>query len=174
MKVFAVCGIKKSGKTTVVTNIISELASRGYRVGSAKYLHHANFEMDANPQVDTRRHRDAGASLVCARAENETSLLFSEKLPMQKVLSFYEESYNWVVLEGGISEIIVPTIITAHNEDDILQKWSDTVFCVSGRIASSVQSYRGLPAFDATQDIKGLVDFIEARVSKWQTSPSEA
>ena len=36
MKVFSVVGVRKSGKTTVVTKLIKEFKKRGYRVGSTE------------------------------------------------------------------------------------------------------------------------------------------
>ena len=163
MKVLSVCGISKSGKTTTVESIIRELTARGYRVGSVKEIHFEAFAIDPDPQSNTRRHRAAGAQLVCARGMNETDLLFEEMLPAAKILEFYEKDYDWVVMEG-VSDICVPTIVTAHNEDDLAEKWSDMAFCVSGRISSRIEKYRGTPAIDATADIKRLVDLIELKV----------
>lgn len=159
MKIFAVRGIKKSGKTTTVSNIISELTARGYKVGSIKYIHHSDFEMDS-PNTDTWKHRNAGAVAVTARANHETSLLFPEKLPLEKIFSIYDDIVDWVVLEG-VDEAIVPTVITAHTEEDLKQKWTDQVFCISGRISAVIDKCCGLPAIDSTTNVKGLVDYIE-------------
>ena len=89
MNIVAVRGIKKSGKTTTVAHIITELTARGYRVGSIKHIHHPNFSMDNHPGTDTVAHMAAGASGVTARSQGETSLIFPEKLPLEKILSFY-------------------------------------------------------------------------------------
>ncbi|MCL2695947.1 MAG: molybdopterin-guanine dinucleotide biosynthesis protein MobB [Clostridiales bacterium] len=163
MKVFSVCGISKSGKTTTIERIICELLARGYRVGSVKEIHFEAFAIDPDPASNTNRHSRAGAGLVCARGLTETSLLFPEQLPMGKILSFYEGAYDWVVLEG-VSDIPIPTIVTAHGEEDLREKLSDMTFCVSGRIADEIQEYHGLPAFSAVENIAALVDLIERRV----------
>ena len=163
MKVFSVCGITKSGKTTTIEHIIRELSARGYKVGSVKEIHNEQFAIDPNPNSNTHRHRAAGAGLVCARGLFETDLLFPEMLPMAKILSFYENDYDWVVLEG-VSDIPVPTVVTAHSEEDLQEKFSDMTFCVSGRIASQIQAYRGIPALSALECIGGLVDLIERKV----------
>ena len=169
MKALAVCGIKNSGKTTTTEHIIAELMRRGYRVGSAKYIHCDGFEMDASPETDTRRHREAGSCMVAAHAKAETSLLFPERLPTKKLLTFYEEYAlcDWVVLEG-VSDIAVPTIVTAHATDDLMMKWSDMVFAVSGRISAEIAGFYGIPAIDATSDIKKLVNLIEDKVFDWK------
>ena len=165
MKVLSVCGISQSGKTTTIENIIRELSKRGYRVGSVKEIHFETFAIDPDPKSNTRRHRAAGAKLVSARGLNETDILYDEKLPMHRILEFYDRDYDWVVLEG-VSDIPVPTIITAHNEDGLNNIWSDMVFCVSGRVAAQIKEYRDVPAIDATTDIKKLVDLIELKVYK--------
>jgi len=159
MKILSVCGITKSGKTTTIENIIRELKSRGYRVGSVKEIHNEKFAIDPEPTSNTRRHRMAGAELVCARGLYETDFLFPEMLPMKKILSFYE-NYDWVVLEG-VSDIPVPTIVTAHEEKDLIEKFSDMTFCVSGKISANIGEYRGVPAINSLENITGLVDLIE-------------
>lgn len=165
MKVFSVCGYSKSGKTTTIENIIKELSARGYKVGSIKEIHAEGFKMDPDPVSNTNRHRAAGSLLVCARGNNETDIMFPEKLPVSKILSFYEGVYDWVVMEG-VDDIPVPTIVTAHNEEDLLANWSDMAFCVSGRVTSVITKYQGKPALDATVNIEGLVDLIERKVYK--------
>lgn len=163
MKVLSVCGISNSGKTTTVEKIITELTARGYRVGSVKEIHFETFAIDPDPQSNTRRHRAAGARLVCARGTNETDLLFDEMLPVHKIIEFYEKDYDWVVMEG-VSDVCVPAIVTAHGEEDLAEKWNDMTFCVSGRISSRIKEYRGVPAIDATADVKRIVDLVELKV----------
>ena len=162
MKVFSVCGITQSGKTTTIERIIRELTARGYRVGSVKEIHFEAFAIDAEPASNTHRHRQAGAELVTARGFHETDVLFPEKLDMRKILSFYE-GFDYVALEG-VSDIPVPTIVTAHAVEDMERKWSDRVFCVSGRIADEIAEYRGVPAISAVPDAARLVDLIEREV----------
>ncbi len=162
MKVFSVRGYSGSGKTTTIEKVIGELRMRGNRVGSVKEIHAEGFALDPDPASNTRRHRMAGAELVTARGMHETDILYPEKLPMQKILSFYE-GYDWVVLEG-VSEIPVPLILTGHNTEDMDKRWSDYVICVSGRIADEIKEYRGVPAISAADDVKPLVDFLEKTV----------
>ncbi|MCL2201913.1 MAG: molybdopterin-guanine dinucleotide biosynthesis protein MobB [Oscillospiraceae bacterium] len=163
MKVLSICGITKSGKTTTIENIIRELTARGYKVGSVKEIHNESFAIDPNPRSNTNRHRSVGARLVTARGNSETDILFQEKLPAHKILEFYEKDYDWVVMEG-VSDICIPTIVTAHAEEDLSMKFTGMTFCVSGRISAEIEQYKGVPAIDATTEIKKLVDLIELRV----------
>jgi molybdopterin-guanine dinucleotide biosynthesis protein B len=54
-----VIGRKNSGKTTLICELVRELCSQGYRVGSIKHTSHRH-EFDT-PGKDSQRHRVAGA-----------------------------------------------------------------------------------------------------------------
>jgi len=162
MKVFSVCGITQSGKTTTIEQIIHELSSRGKKVGSVKEIHYEAFAIDGEPSSNTFRHRGAGSQLVTARGHRETDVLFPAMLDMRKILSFYD-GFDYVVLEG-VSDIPVPTIVTAHAPEDLEQKWSDFVFCVSGRFSEGLTEYKGVPAISALSDAASLVNLVERKV----------
>ncbi len=57
-----IVGWKNSGKTTLVTRLVSELTSRGLDVATIKHAHHA-FQID-DGDTDSARHRRAGAGQV--------------------------------------------------------------------------------------------------------------
>lgn len=60
--VVSVVGWSGSGKTTFLLELIRELKSRGYRVGTIKH-HHSDVEVD-KPGKDTWHHARAGADTV--------------------------------------------------------------------------------------------------------------
>ena len=160
MKVFSVSGLTKSGKTTTVENVIRELKARGYSVGSVKEIHYHAFKMDVEG-TNTDRHSKAGAELVTARGMNETDILYPAMLPMDKILSFYDQDY--VVLEG-VNDINAPRIVTAHDIDGIEQKRDYRTIAISGVIADTMSEYKGLPVIHCINDTKRLVDLIEEKV----------
>ena len=57
--IFAVCGYKNTGKTTLITKLIPVLARHGYKAAVIKHDGH-DFEPDV-PGTDSFRHRKAGA-----------------------------------------------------------------------------------------------------------------
>ena len=57
-----VAGWKNSGKTTLVTRLVAELTSRGFKVATVKHAHH-DFQID-DADTDSARHRRAGAAQV--------------------------------------------------------------------------------------------------------------
>lgn len=58
-KVIAVCGVKNSGKTTLITKLVKELKNRGKKVAVIKYDGH-DFECDI-PGTDSYKIKQAGA-----------------------------------------------------------------------------------------------------------------
>lgn len=161
MKIFTVRGISKSGKTTTIENIIIELKKRGYSVASVKEIHFEQFKIDTEGS-NTDRHKKAGSELVTARGYFETDILFQEKLPIQKVISFYEDRYDFLILEG-VSDANVPCIVAAHETQDANTRWSDWVFALTGKLSARINSYRGVPSLNALTNVKELVDLIEEK-----------
>ncbi|MEZ6122705.1 MAG: molybdopterin-guanine dinucleotide biosynthesis protein B [Planctomycetaceae bacterium] len=54
-----IVGRKNHGKTTLVCELVTELADRGLRVATVKHTHH-HHELDT-PGKDSHRHRQSGA-----------------------------------------------------------------------------------------------------------------
>lgn len=160
MKVFSLVGFSKSGKTTTIENIIKELVKRNYTVGTIKQIHLHSFKMDAQG-TNTERHKNAGASLVTARGEYETDVLFQEKLNINEILDFYTQDY--VILEG-IRDFPVPKIVTAFDEESIEARIDDTTFAISGQVSNNINQYKNLPVINSLDNIEKLVDLIEEKV----------
>ncbi|MFZ5969086.1 MAG: molybdopterin-guanine dinucleotide biosynthesis protein B [Bacillota bacterium] len=160
MRVFSVFGVTQSGKTTTIENIIRELKRRKYSVGSVKEIHFEEFAIDQHGS-NTHRHRQAGADLVTARGHYETDILFPTKLSVEEILRFYD--HDFVLLEG-VTDSNVPKIITAHSEEEILERLDGTVFAISGRIAEHIEEFQRIPVLNSVNNIQGLVDLIEEKV----------
>lgn len=165
MKVFSVIGFSKSGKTTTIEALVRVLRNRGYSVGTVKEIHFEGFRMDTDG-TNTSRHKDAGAQLVTARGLHETSVLFQEKLNIEKILGFYD--HDFVILEG-VRDIGVPKILTAHDAEEVERGLNDTIFAISGRFAENNQHYKNLPVINALTDAEKLADLIEEKVSDHTT-----
>ena len=57
-----IIGRKNSGKTTLVCELVRELAARGFKIATVKHTHHQH-ELDT-PGKDSHKHREAGAIAV--------------------------------------------------------------------------------------------------------------
>lgn len=160
MKVFSVAGYTKSGKTTLVTGLISELKRRGYTVGSVKDIHFESFAIDGEA-TNTAKHRKAGAEIVTARGNCETDIMFPFKMDLARLLSFYNTDY--VIIEGA-REPGLPKIITAKTTDEIDELADGSVFLVSGLVAERLERYGKFEVMNALTDIEAIADTVEEKV----------
>ncbi|MCL1982209.1 MAG: molybdopterin-guanine dinucleotide biosynthesis protein B [Clostridiales bacterium] len=160
MKVFCVCGVSGSGKTTTIEKIIEELKKRGNSVGSIKDIHAQKFSFDT-PGKNTWRHREAGAEMVAARGMAETALMIPKRVEIPELLKWF--SHDFVVIEGGRDEGF-PKILTASSVQEINERLDESVFAVSGVVAGQGISLDGTPVINALTDAEKLVDLIELSV----------
>lgn len=94
MKVISVVGTKKTGKTTLVCALVSELSRHG-RVGTVKNM--ATHPVDRG---DTRRHFDAGADVVIGLGQAHL-MVRREIGDLDSALKEMEaEGVDYVVVEG--------------------------------------------------------------------------
>lgn len=168
MKIFSIVGYSHSGKTSTAAAVIRELIKRGYSVGAVKESHHA-IKTDTEGS-NTDLLRQAGAGLVAARSQNETHVFFNERLPLEKILPFFD--YDYVVLEG-VGDPAVPQIVTAIDAAGIEAKLSAQTFAVSGVISEMMREYKGLPVINGITDTAKLVDLIETKAYIWRHDRAE-
>lgn len=97
MKILGIAGTKNTGKTTLVTLIVTELTKRGYKVGTIKHTHH---DLDIEGK-DTWKHREAGAKLVVGSGES-TSFIINDKMDLEKILIKIKclKELDYVIIEG--------------------------------------------------------------------------
>lgn len=94
MKVISVVGTKKTGKTTLVCALVSELSRHG-RVGTVKNM--ATHPVDRG---DTRRHFDAGADVVIGLGQAHL-MVRRERGDLDSALKEMEaEGVDYAVVEG--------------------------------------------------------------------------
>ena len=162
MRIVTVVGIRGSGKTTVVEALIGELNRRGMRVGTVKSVFCPSFHMD-KPGSNTDRHAKAGAVLVTARAETETTVMYPYPLRPSQILSHYA-GCDWVLCEGDYA-LPAARIVAAHGEADAQERINGMPLAVSGRIANEGLAQVGeLPVLHPERDIARLADLLEERV----------
>ncbi len=96
--VIAISGVKNSGKTTVIENIIPILKQKyGLVVSTIKHDGH-DFIPDV-PFTDTFKHSESGAHGVAIFSENRFMVTLKAKVSEKEILSFFESS-DIVILEG--------------------------------------------------------------------------
>ena len=169
MRIITVKGFSKTGKTTTVVSLVSELRRRGYTVGTVKDIHFKEFEADT-PGTDTYKHASAGARRVTARGPKNTGIIMDERMTMDAILKYYKEDF--VIIEGDCG-IDSPTIITAKTINDIEEKMCPEAIAVSGIIANDMQDQmisvspnsggeaKQLPVINGITEVKKMADMIE-------------
>lgn len=73
MQIFGIIGWQNSGKTTLITQLISYIRSHQFSVSTIKHAHHG-FDID-KPGKDSYKHREAGASEVLISSANRWALM---------------------------------------------------------------------------------------------------
>ena len=158
MKIITIVGIRGAGKTTVLECLVRELRRRGRSVGTAKSVFCPAFHMD-KPGSNTDRHAKAGAQIIAARGEMETTLIYPRKLKPSEWLKPFS-GLDWVLCEGDY-ELPVNRIVAAHGEADALYRINDRTLALSGLIANESQTLSGRPVLHPEKDIQALCDLAE-------------
>ena len=159
MRIFAVYGSSKSGKTTTVIEIIKELRLRGYSVSTIKDVHTKDFVGDTAGK-DTWRHWKAGAEMVGLRAPSESIIMIKRSVTLDELIVHFQSDF--LVLEG-FKTITMPKILCAVDEQHIEEELQDLVFCISGIVSTHILDYKGLPVINALINAPALVDLVESR-----------
>lgn len=97
-KVFAVSGIKNSGKTTLVEQLVTRLTQLGYKVGVIKHDGH-EFVAD-HEGTDSYRHKAAGAKNVIVYSKTKMMMVQEHEEPSIEKMIAYQKDMDIVILEG--------------------------------------------------------------------------
>lgn len=97
-KVFAVSGIKNSGKTTLIEKLVAALKKEGYRVGVIKHDGH-DFKAD-HEGTDSYRHKAAGAENVIVYSKSKMMMIKDcHKTDIGDLIKL-QEDMDVIILEG--------------------------------------------------------------------------
>ena len=89
-----------TGKTTLVTKLIEELKSRGYRVGAVKHGP-PDFEID-HPGKDSHRFTQAGTDNMLIASDNKLAFIKKQQQipPLEELLTDYFPDVDIILVEG--------------------------------------------------------------------------
>ena len=161
MRFFAVSGLSKRGKTTVVENLVKVFVARGITVGTVKNSDCEQITME--PQnTDTAKHRCAGASCTLLRSPIASAFICQRQLTLGEIMSFFTQEL--VILEG-FSRLDIPKIIVASTTADAEERLSDAVFAISGRLAAETSLYKGRPVINSFAEAEQLADLAWERAA---------
>ena len=96
--VYAVSGVKNSGKTTLITKLLPELKKRGLRVAVIKHDGH-DFEPDV-PGTDSWKYVQAGADGTCVFSSRKHMIIKYAPAPsVEELIGAFPEA-DLILLEG--------------------------------------------------------------------------
>jgi molybdopterin-guanine dinucleotide biosynthesis protein B len=101
LKVVAIIGHKKSGKTRLAAMLIKSLRDMGYKVASAKHVHHADFSIDQVGK-DSWIHGEAGANPNIIISPREVAIIWRDKNinSIDELLNLVAGEADFLILEG--------------------------------------------------------------------------
>lgn len=113
-------GWHNSGKTTLVTHVVTHLKQRGYRVAVIKSTKEQGIRFDASG-TDTARHRQAGADTVLLVAPDQMTMVTENKgVPLIDLASRFCSDVDIVIGEGFKGAEGVPKIEVRRETDQPL------------------------------------------------------
>ncbi|WP_303722775.1 molybdopterin-guanine dinucleotide biosynthesis protein B [Malonomonas rubra] len=157
-----------TGKTTLVTKLISELKSRGYKVGAIKHDAH-KFEID-HPGKDSYRFTESGADSMLISSSRKLALVKQYEKPPQieEMIRDYFADVDIVLIEG-FKQIGLPKIEVHRQEHGATllcrgEKYDSSLLAV----ASDSELDLDVPLLDLNRPDQ-VVDFL---VSSFALQPS--
>ncbi len=159
-----IAGWKNSGKTTLVTKLVTEIAARGLSVATIKHAHHA-FQID-DGETDSARHRRAGASQVAIVSEARWAVVRElREAPEPKLEEIIArlEVCDLIIIEG-YKRAPVPKIEVRRMASLDKQALSASDPHVVAIAADHPVTATTLPVF-GLDDIAAIADFVLAMTS---------
>jgi molybdopterin-guanine dinucleotide biosynthesis protein MobB len=153
--IISIVGESKSGKTTLIEMLISELKSRGYRVATIKHsIHSLSFD---KPGKDTWRHIQAGSSATAIVSPDKFVLIkpVSKEPDLNEIARLLGDEFD-IVLTEGFKQSQVPKIeVHRKAAGPSLNRVNNLIAIATDEPLETETSQFPL------NDIKGLVDFLE-------------
>lgn len=124
-------GWHDSGKTTLATQVVSELKKLGYRVAVIKSTSDEGIAFDT-PGTDTYKHRAAGADGVMLVAPDQMVLQSAScDLPLRTLAHRYFPDVDIVIGEGFKTAARIPKIEVFRDQDEKLREEVQGVVAVA-------------------------------------------
>lgn len=164
-----VASSSNAGKTTLITQLIIELAQRNIRVSVIKHAHH-QFDIDY-PGKDSYNIREAGAVQTLIASGNRWALMtemtrtpnHTDEADLNALLKQFNQDYADLILVEGFKYAEIPKIevfraslnkpLLAHSDQNIIAVAADTSLDLT------------IPTLDLN-DISAIADFIMTKILK--------
>lgn len=164
LPILGICAAgSNAGKTTLITQLIPELAKRGIRVSVIKHAHH-QFDID-HPGKDSYQIRESGAVQTLIASGKRWALMTemnrtpnaSNEADLESLLKQFNPDYADLILVEGFKSAAIPKIEVYR------ANMSTPLLATSGvdiiAVATDIPLDLSLPTLDLN-DISAIADFI--------------
>ena len=129
MKTIAVIGWKNSGKTTLVSRLVSHLKKKKFKVGVVKHAHHT-FDID-HPNTDSYKIREAGSYKTTIVSEKRLAHIeekISPEIDIEELIKL-NNGCDILIFEGfkKIKKLSKIEVNLTKNNKELLYKSFDNV-----------------------------------------------
>ena len=114
MKVISIVGAKKSGKTSLIVDLIAYLSEYG-KVGCIKHAH----ELDLDASKDTGRFFNAGAGIVIGASDEKTVTICGTKNLTDLIREMADSGLDFVLVEGFKSSDLPKIALSDFSGDEV-------------------------------------------------------
>ncbi len=154
----AIVGKSKSGKTTIIINVIKEMKKRGYRIATVKHHnHHDHFDTEGK---DTYLHYQSGADKTLISSPSAYGIFSRVKneLSLEDLINKCDD-VDLVIVEGYrlTSSNRIEIVRSSRSEDRICQD-DEVMATITDVNLSSEKPMFGL------NDYEKITDFIESHL----------
>lgn len=174
LPVLGICAAgSNAGKTTLITQLIPELAKRNIRVSVIKHAHH-QFDID-HPGKDSYQIREAGAVQTLVASGKRWALMTemtrvpdaTDEADLTELLNQLNIEYADLILVEGFKQAAIPKIEVFRPEmhqaflanQALLANTDNNIIAV----ASNETMELAIPTLDLN-DVSAIADFIMAKV----------
>ncbi|WP_221563798.1 molybdopterin-guanine dinucleotide biosynthesis protein B [Alkalihalobacillus sp. TS-13] len=116
-------GYKKSGKTSFIKKIVSELSGEGYRIGVIKHHGHGGAPDITEPEhTDTAQFQNEGAYMTAVEGEGVLLLKVNGNggtIPLEQIVSMYQQMPLDLILVEGYKKGPYSKFLIARNEQEL-------------------------------------------------------
>ena len=104
MRAVAICGYKKSGKTSLLALVAAALERQGQSVGIIKFCHHPLDKAHTDTFLFSAPNRT-----VVGAAPGETAFFFPRNIPLPQIAAYIQA--DALLVEGGKRLGVLPRIV---------------------------------------------------------------
>lgn len=154
--IFAICGIKNSGKTTLINKMIPIFKSDGFKIAIIK---HDGHDFEADPiGTDTGSYMQSGADGSAVFSRKKFKLIRNEQVTEDLLISAFS-NMDIIILEGFKNSSWPKIEIVRSALSDKLSCRTDNLF----GIVSDIEIMHPNTPWIQLNDTQGIVDLIYKR-----------